>query len=167
MDGVMHSDLIRRARQLAAGTEGNDRDRSVQIELRDAIRCAYYALFHLLSKQCADFFAGTAPDVRSNSAWLQAYRSLQHGVIKSRCINSHYIVKFPSEIRLFAEIFVQMQWTRHLADYDPMATFDRDEVITAVEHATSAIVAFEAVSEKHRRAFAVYVASPLHRQAPQ
>ena len=159
----MHNDLVRWARQLATAVEENGQEQSTQIELRAAVRCAYYALFHLLSEQCADFFAGDNPDERSDPAWLQAYRGLQHGTVKSRCVNSHYITKFPPEIRLFAERFVQMQSSRHLADYDPTATFDREEVVAVLEGVTSAMVEFEAASEKHRRAFAVYVTSPLNR----
>ena len=56
MDRVMHNDLVRWARQLATAVEENGQEQSTQIELRAAVRCAYYALFHLLSEQCADFF---------------------------------------------------------------------------------------------------------------
>lgn len=159
----MHNELIRWARQLVKSVETGDQDQSAQIKLRDAVRCSYYALFHLLSRQCADFFVGTDPDDRSDPAWLQAYRGLQHGTVKSRCVNSQYIYKFPPAIRRFAERFVQMQHRRHLADYDPMATFDSVSVTAAVEEVAVAIAAFETVGEKHRRAFAVYVTSPLIR----
>lgn len=56
-----------------------------------------------------------------------------------------------------------MQHRRHLADYDPIATFDSVSVTAAVEEVAMAIAAFEMVSEKHRRAFVVYVTSPLIR----
>ena len=63
----------------------------------------------------------------------------------------------------FAEKFVQMQSRHHLADYDPQVKFDSLSVTAAVEEVAVVIAAYEAISEKHRRAFAVYVTSPLHR----
>ena len=57
----MHNELIRWARQLVKSVETGDQDRSAQIKLRDAVRCSYYALFHLLSRQCADFLSALIP----------------------------------------------------------------------------------------------------------
>lgn len=160
---MIYGDLIQLARRHSAIGEESDQDRLRQIELRAAIRCAYYALFHMLSQQCADLFAGQDPDNRSTRAWVQAYRGLQHGTVRNRCANNQYIVEFPSGIMHFAEKFVQMQSRRHLADYDPQVKFDSLSVTAAVEEVAVVIAAYEAISEKHRRAFAVYVTSPLHR----
>ena len=51
----MYNELIQWARQLVKSVEAGEQDQSAQIKLRDAVRCSYYALFHLLSRQCADF----------------------------------------------------------------------------------------------------------------
>lgn len=163
---MIHGDLIRLARRHSTLVEASDEDPSAQIELRAAVRCADCALFHMLSQQCADLFAGQDPDNRSTRAWVQAYRSLQHGTVRSRCANNQYITEFPPGIMHFAEKFVQMRSRRHLADYDPQVKFDSLSVTVAVEEVALAIAAFETISEKHRRAFAVYVTSPLNRQLP-
>ena len=163
MDRLMHDDLLRLARKLVSERMGDVSVQGEQANLRCAVRCAYYALFHMLSKQCADFFAGEDPNQRSRPAWVQAYRGLQHGMVRNRCGNSNYIIRFPTEIRSFAEKFVQLQKLRHSADYDPEARFVIESVLTAIEDAASAMAAFEIVSEKDRRAFAVYVTTPLPR----
>ena len=163
MDRTVHSELIQFARTLASTVEAGEAFGSGQVELCCAIRSTYYALFHLLSRQCADLFAGQDPDLRSNPAWLQAYRGLNHGTVRNRCVNSKYISKFPSEIRRFAEWFVRLQAARHSADYDPSVKFGKRAVMTAIEDAASSMAEFETVSEKDRRAFAVYVTAPLPR----
>lgn len=163
MDRATHSDLIRLARQLALAVQAGEVPGSGHVELCSAVRSAYYALFHLLSRQCADLFAGRDADDRSDSAWLQAYRSLNHGTVRSRCSNSKYITRFPLEVRRYAGTFLQLQEARHSADYDPSVEFDIEDVTTAVEDAEAAMAAFEAVNEKDRRAFAVYVTAPLPR----
>ncbi|MDE0670375.1 MAG: hypothetical protein OXH72_01340 [Caldilineaceae bacterium] len=84
-------------------------------------------------------------------------------MVRNRCGNSNYIIRFPTEIRFFAEKFVQLQKLRHSADYDPEARFVIESVLTAIEDAVSAMAAFEIVSEKDKRAFAVYVTTPLPR----
>lgn len=157
MDRTVHSELIRLARQLALAVQAGEVLDSGQIELSGAVRSAYYALFHMLSRQCADLFAGQDAKDRSNPAWLQAYRGLNHGTVRSRCVNSKYITEFPSEVRQFAEWFVRLQAARHSADYDPSVEFEHEAVTAAIEDAASAMAAFETVSEKDRRAFAVYV----------
>lgn len=163
MDRTAHSDLIRLARTLASGVEAGEVSGSGQVELRCAIRSAYYALFHLLSRQCADLFAGQDPDDRSDPAWLQAYRGLNHGTVRSRCGNGQYVARFPPAVRQFAGTFLQLQVARHAADYDPSAKFGNKDVLAAIEDVASAMAAFETVSEKDRRAFAVYVTAPLPR----
>lgn len=163
MDRTVHSDLIRLVRQLALAVQAGEVPGSGQIELCCAIRSAYYALFHMLSRQCADLFAGPDPEDRSAPAWLQAYRGLHHGTVRNRCVNSKYITKFPAEIRRFAEWFVRLQAVRHSADYDPSVEFEHEVVTAAIEDAASAMIAFETVSEKDRRAFTVYVTAPLPR----
>ena len=163
MGRATHSDLIRLARQLALTVQAGEAPGSGQIELSCAVRSAYYALFHMLSRQCADLFAGRDSDDRSDPAWLQAYRSLNHGTVRSRCSNSKYINKFPPEVRRYAGTFLQLQEARHSADYDPSVEFEHEAVRAAIEDAASAMIAFETVSEKDRRAFAVYVTAPLPR----
>jgi Ion channel len=94
-------------------------------------------MFHALAKECADTIAGTGP-LRSDAAWLQVYRALEHGVVKNACKQASS-KGFPAEIIKFAETFVTMQEERHTADYDPQSVYTRPEVIALVADATQGI----------------------------
>ena len=94
---------------------------------------------------------------RSQPAWRQAYRALQHGTARQRCEHQGMIIKFPDEIQDFAERFADMQKKRHEADYDPDATFFKSDVIQDITDAEDVIRYFNSVPARDRRAFAVYV----------
>lgn len=148
-------DLLRTADDLVAGAGGSKRPR--QSNLRRAVSTAYYAMFHCLAHCCATTLVGGPNADRSEPAWRQAYRALEHGQVKRSCANKDLLSKFPQEIQDFASEFVSMQAKRHLADYDPFSTFAKLEVQTQIATARSMIEGFQTVPVKHRRAFAVYV----------
>lgn len=56
-------------------------------------------------------------------------------------------------------MFVTMQTKRHGADYDPTGTYYKSAVQVDIDAARAAIADFESVDKKHRRAFAVYIAT--------
>ena len=64
-------------------------------ELRKAISCAYYALFHALCNCVADQWIGFDEELRGSDAWTQAYRLLEHGKIKAACIKVCRSDRFP------------------------------------------------------------------------
>ena len=147
-------DLLETARILALfDRRGSPR----QSNLRRAASTAYYAMFHCLARCVADSFVGGAGANRSELAWRQAYRSLEHSPAKNRCQNVTRMKKFPRAIREFAGLFPIMQTIRHEADYDPHAKFRRASVMSDIEKIEIAIRKLDKVSLKHRRAFAVYV----------
>ena len=96
---------------------------------------------------------------RSNKAWLQVYRALQHGYAREQCERSNQ-VSFPREIKQFAEHFVKMQKLRHTADYNPGASFLKSDVTFAIDETEAIIAQFKKVQTTDRRAFAVYVLLP-------
>ena len=150
-------DLIRIALYLASG-ELNDRmGRPRQTELSRAVSCAYYALFHTLARCCADTLVGVSPASRSQGAWRQTYRAVEHGPTRSRCSRQEMLNRFPGEIQSFGRLFVGMQRKRHAADYDPDARFSRSDVLQFIEETDDTINRFNRVAIKDRRAFAVYV----------
>ena len=128
-----------------------------QVVLRRALSTAYYAMFHMLAKCGADLLVGGSGAGRSNEAWRQVYRALEHGVAKSACKNATTLSKFPREIEDFGNVFVTMQEKRHKADYDPAARFYKSSVIQDINAAEQAIKGFDAADIKDRRAFAAYV----------
>ena len=151
---MLADDFIAIARDLAA-RGGNDT--LGQSGLRRAVSTAYYALFHCLANCCADLLVGGPGSGRSEPAWHQAYRALQHGTARVRCDNRRMIQRFPVEIQGFAQQFVRMQGKRADADYAPSLTLIQADVIADIEHTEQYIAQFNAAPERDRRAFAVYV----------
>lgn len=150
---VSHSELIATARELT-GTPGGVPPS--QASLRRAVSTTYYALFHCLAENCADMLAGEPGSGRSEQAWRQAYRALQHGTARQRC-RQNLIARFPVEIQDFAKRFAAMQDKRELADYDPREIFEQSEIIRDLNMAEAEIAHFRQAPERDRRAFAVYV----------
>ena len=130
-----------------------------QSNLRRAVSTAYYALFHCLALCCADLLVGGPSADRSQSAWNQTYRALQHGFARQRCQRPD-ISGFPGKIQNFAGAFSEMQQHRHRADYNPDATFVKADVMQLIDYAENAILSFQQVPARDRRAFAVYVLLP-------
>lgn len=146
-------DLVKTSRDLAQVARGRPREAN----LRRAVSTAYYALFHCLAECSADSLVGGSGSNRSQPAWNQTYRALNHGNVRRRCENRHFIARFPVEIQDFANMFVDMQAKRHSADYDPDATFSLHDTIQNIDDVENTIKRFNGAPRKDRRAFAVYV----------
>lgn len=145
-------DLVSAAQDLVGDGRGAPR----QANLRRAISTAYYALFHCLARCCADALVGTASANRSEPAWHQVYRALEHRDAAKRC-EQNRIQQFPPEIQEFAGLFVDMQRKRHRADYASEGHWLKSEVVDDIAQATAAIALLERAPLKDRRAFAIYV----------
>lgn len=150
-------DLIEIGRRLAAEAVAGDRGRPRQAWLRRAVSTTYYALFHTMARCGADMQAGSAPANRSQPAWMQAYRALEHGHAKNQCSNKTVMGKFPKEIQSIGRTFVEMQRQRHTADYDPSAKYYRDEVMQLIDVTQKAMTDFQNTTPADRKAFAIYV----------
>ncbi len=141
----------------------NRRGRPRETNLRRAVSTTYYALFHCLALCCADLLVGGAGSSRSQPAWRQAYRALQHGTARNRCERQSVVTRFPVEIQDFANQFVRMQKKRHRADYDPYTlggsdtTFSKSNVLHEIAVTNNFIQRFHQAPRKDRRAFAIYV----------
>ena len=146
-------DLVKTSRDLAQVSRGRPREAN----LRRAVSTAYYALFHCLAECSANLLVGGSGSDRSQPAWNQTYRALNHGNVRSRCENRSFIARFPIDIQDFANMFVDMQAKRHSADYDPDATFSLHDTIQDIDDVENAIIRFNRAPRKDRRAFAIYV----------
>ena len=158
--------LLRLARRLAEGAHGTRPGRPDPVELQRAVSTIYYALFHALARCVADTLVAKTRTARSQPAWIQAYRAVNHGNVKTQCNKKQQIELFPPDIQTFARFLVEMQYHRHEADYDPMISFTRAQVIRWVNQAEHEIAKFEQVAQKDRQAFAVYVALPFRSRKP-
>ena len=65
--------------------------------------------------------------------------------------------RFPTEIEDFAYEFVQAQIKRHDADYNPLASYTRSELLSDIYTAEAVIGNFKHAPLKDRRAFAAWV----------
>lgn len=150
-------DFIATARELVhASSKGRPRETNI----RRAVSTTYYALFHCLATCNANMLVGGPGAQRSQPAWRQAYRALQHATARQRC-EQRSIIEFPDAVQDFAERFADMQKKRHRADYAPDATFFKSDVIQDITGAEDVIRCFNSVPAQHRRAFAIYMLLPL------
>jgi hypothetical protein len=141
-------DLVALANRLASASPNKPR----QADLRRAASTAYYALFHALAKNVADTMAGAVKGHRSEQAWAQAYRGLQHGDARSACEGIRN-QNLPQEIKDCADAFVVLQSARHAADYDPLHRLTRAEAVLAVQSAKDAIGKLRCATSKDCRDF--------------
>lgn len=147
-------DLISGARLLAYGNGRRGRPR--QADLCRAVSAAYYALFHTLAGCSADLLVGGTRRNRSQLAWEQTYRALEHGHAANQCRNASVMARFPGAVQDFGEWFVVVQSQRHYADYAPITAFTRTDVVHIVGMTENIITQFNAVPTPDRRAFAIY-----------
>ena len=154
-------DLISGARLLAHGNGRRGRPR--QADLCRAISTAYYALFHTLARCGADLLVGSTRSSRSQPAWEQTYRALEHGHAANQCRNATVMARFPGAVQEFGEWFVGLQGQRHYADYAPTTAFTRTDIVHMVDMTESVIAQFNAVPTRDRRAFAIYALLRLRR----
>lgn len=152
MPAIQHDHLLDAA-LLLIGQPGRPRDAN----LRRAISTIYYAVFHCLAASNADLLIGATGSARSEPAWTQTYRALQHGTARKRCDDRQRIGLFPRGIRLFAQVFCSLQALREEADYNPSASFYAHDVYQWWYNADVAIRFFGRVRPKDRRAFAAHV----------
>lgn len=146
-------DLIKAAQDLVTSSNGRPR----QANLLRATSTVYYALFHTLARSCADLLIGGSGALRSQLAWQQTYRALEHGSCKKACRENRLLILFPQEIQDFANLFITMQEKRHNSDYDPLVKAYKSEVLLDIRQAEAVIIGFNSVPIKHRRAFAAFV----------
>ena len=147
------TDLLQSARVLLTANRG----RPTAVSVRRATSSIYYALFHCLARECANLLIGGNATARSDDAWRQVYRSLEHGQAKDRCRDQAMLTRFPKAVEDFASAFVTMQEKRHHADYDPSGSFYKSEVEADLRLAEDVIAGLTTIAAKHRRAFCAYV----------
>lgn len=147
---MISDDLLDIARRLAESSP-------TQTDLRRAVSSVYYAVFHAICQSNADTLMGDDPQDRDESAWRQAYRALDHGFARRRCLQVLRSGRFSPPIQRLAGFVAVIQDLRHRADYDPDTSFVQQEVAAIITEADDYITAFRAVPDAERRAFAVYI----------
>ena len=131
-----------------------------ETDLRRAVSTAYYAMFHILCDNIANMLVGGTGTDRSDKAWKQVYRALNHADAKRKCKRIYQPNKtygFPDELKVFAAQFHDMQEARHNADYNPDCRLQKQDVRVSLEEVSIVIADFKNVSPKDRTAFAVWL----------
>lgn len=124
--------------------------------MRRAQSSVYYALFHCLARNAADMLIGGEGADRSDKAWCQVYRALDHNTMFKRC-DDKLIRRFPNTFQDFGYWFKSFQIKRHQADYDPSYDPDLTTIREDLDLAKTLLEDFAVESEKDRRAFAAYL----------
>lgn len=152
----MHVDLLVQAEQLAK----IDPRKPKQVNLRRAISAAYYAAFHLLVEESCRIVMGTQHAQQgyrfalgrafTHTTMKLACKSFAGGTLKETVIKGlprnpqgNYLI--PKEIQETADVYVQLQEKRHLADYDRSEQFKRSDVLTLIDDTKTQLAKFLAL----------------------
>lgn len=152
----MIDDWLATAERLAR----QEQRRPKQVSLRRAISTAYYALFHALSKMCADELVGvTWPD---RKLWARAYRSLDHVETKKAFLKPE-IRQLGTSVEEIGGAFISLQEERHAADYDPGFLPGRKSTLDLIAQARRTVDLVRALSTEHKRTLAVVLLLKIRR----
>jgi hypothetical protein len=143
--------LLDQARRLAL----LDSRRPQQVNLRRAVSAAYYGLFHFLIEEANRFLLGTtAPRAGLRDLLARAFahtemasaaRTFGGGTLPAALHRRLGAPPISQPLRDLADTFVAAQDQRHLADYDPGGSFNRNEVVGFIETVEEAIAGWPAI----------------------
>jgi uncharacterized protein (UPF0332 family) len=138
----LSEDLFEQAKWLVTREKKKPRQASV----RRAVSTAYYALFHFISDKVTTRIIGGARGTADTRAWLG--RALEHRTMKSACevfarpnspafqaLSTQLNFTADADLQAVADIFVNLQESRHRADYNlsnPITRSDAQIAITRV-----------------------------------
>ena len=151
------AELIALARALVNGIIADGPTSATQTELRRAVSCAYYAMFHTLAASNADTLVGATPADRQGWAWRQMYRAADHRPARNKLSRASLGRRFPLSIHAFGEAFALAQQQRHSADYDFGSEFYADDVIDLINSVETAISTFNQTPADVRRDLAIHI----------
>jgi hypothetical protein len=126
---------------------------SEDVARRRAVSTAYYALLHDICRRFADLAGDTLP----KTAWVHAYRSLDHATAKQRCkdVLDKPDLTFSRDLKAYAAAFVRLQEARIRADYLPeLFPHDARELVAEAEDVLRRIAS---APTNDQRAFVLFV----------
>ena len=143
--------------ELARHIVEHRRRRPSQVSLRRALSTIYYALFHALAWNGADKLVGKTASLRAGEAWQMAYRGIEHGRANAVFRNGSFMARLSPALREFGGFFIEMQNSRHQADYNPHANFTKSFVLRRISDAERAIARFRAANAADRQKLSVRI----------
>ena len=150
-------ELIALARVLVGGVIAGELDSATQTELRRAVSCAYYAMFHTLTLSNANTLIGASPADQQRWAWQQTYRAADHRPTRNKLSSANLGDRFPGAIRRFRVAFADVQRVRHSADYDPHSDCAATDVSELIGRVETAIANFNQTPDTIRRDLAIHI----------
>jgi len=151
------TELIALARALVNGVIAGGIFPASQTELRRAVSCAYYAMFHTLALSNANTLIGTSPADQHRWAWLQTYRAADHRPTRNKLSSASLGGRFPRAIRRFGVVFADVQRVRHSADYDPHSEFSATDVTDIIDRVETTIANFNQTPVDVHRDLAIHI----------
>ena len=155
------SELIAIARALTNGVIDGGVNPATQTELRRAISCTYYAMFHTLMMSNANTLIGASPADQQRWAWQQTYRAADHRPTRNKLSSTSLGNNFSITMRRFGVVFADVQRERHAADYDPHRAFSVTNVIELIADVEAAINTFNQTTDDIRRDLAIHILTTL------
>ena len=150
-------ELIGLARALVNGVITSGAAPVSQTELRRAVSCTYYAMFHTLATSNAYTLIGASPSDQQRWAWQQTHRAADHRPTRNKLSRASLGSRFLMAVRKFGEVFAIAQKERHSADYDPHSEFYANDVIDLIDRVEDAINDFNPTPDDIRRDLAIHI----------
>ena len=150
-------ELIALARAMVNGVIAGGPSSPSETELRRAVSCAYYAMFHTLAASNANTLAGASPADQRRWAWQQTYRAADHRPTRNKLSSASLGNRFPRAIRRFGVVFADVQRVRHSADYDPHSEFSTTDVTELIDRVETTIANFNQPPDDTRRDLAIHI----------
>ena len=151
------TELIALARALVNGIIAGGAAPVSQTELRRAVSCAYYAMFHTLALSNANTLIGASTADQQRWAWQQTYRAADHRPTRNKLSSVSLDGRFPGAVRRFGVVFADIQRARHSADYDPHSEFSATDVSELIDRAETVIANFNQTPDDTRRDLAIHI----------
>ena len=151
------TELIALARALVNGVIAGGTAPVSQTELRRAVSCAYYAMFHTLSLSNANTLVGASTADQQRWTWQQTYRAADHRPTRNKLSSTSLGGRFPTAIRRFGVVFATVQRVRHSADYDPHGEFSATDVTDLIDRVETVIANFNQTPVDARRDLAIHI----------
>lgn len=117
-------------------------------------------------RRCIDW---RGQEHRKKTEWQHTYRALHHGDAKRRfnkIQGNPYYFGMPKSIVDLGTEFINMQFSRHKADYDPHYEISKNDLLKQVEDTKKALYAVRHISAAEKRALAAYLLFDQRAQKP-
>ncbi|MGA8170717.1 MAG: hypothetical protein WB816_07790 [Methylocystis sp.] len=151
---TMSGHLLHLADELTRGSSSGGKEDSTR--RRRAVSTAYYAVFHELTRMCADELLGGDDETRGTNEYERVYRALDHGSLKTAF--SSEPLRGNRTLTHIGDRVVRLQSERIRSDYLPeRQLYSRNQSADIVNLAKSTIKLIEGLSRPDRRTLAVYL----------